>query len=48
MADTRKEYEVDINGVKHTLLLSPEDAERYGKAAAPKPNKQASAPNKGA
>lgn len=24
-----KEYEVEINGVKHTLLLDEEDAKRY-------------------
>ena len=30
MADSRKEYEVEIGGVAHTLLLTPEDAERYG------------------
>ena len=28
-----KEYEVEINGIKHTLLLTPEDAERYGDSA---------------
>lgn len=33
MADNRKEYTVAINGVDHTVLLSPEDAERYGEAA---------------
>lgn len=33
MADNRKEYEVEIGGVKHTLLLTPEDAERYGESA---------------
>lgn len=33
MADNRKEYEVTINGVEHTVLLSPEDADRYGDAA---------------
>lgn len=30
MADSRKEYTVKIGGVEHTLLLSSEDAERYG------------------
>ena len=33
--DNRKEFTVDINGVEHTMLLSPEDAERYGDAAKP-------------
>lgn len=33
MADSRKEYTVDINGVKHTMLLDSEDAERYGDRA---------------
>jgi len=28
-----KEYEVEINGVKHTMLLDSEDAKRYGGAA---------------
>lgn len=28
-----EEYTVDINGQEHTLLLSAEDAERYGDAA---------------
>lgn len=27
------EYTVTINGVSHTMLLSKEDAERYGDAA---------------
>lgn len=27
--DRRAEYEVEIAGVKHTLLLTPEDAEKY-------------------
>lgn len=26
--DVRREYEVDIGGVPHTMLLSPEDAKR--------------------
>lgn len=31
VADTRKEYVVEIGGVKHTMLLDPDDAERrYG------------------
>lgn len=33
MADTRKPYTVTIGGLEHTLLLSPEDAERYGEDA---------------
>lgn len=28
-----KEYEVAINGLKHTMLLNAEDAGRYGDAA---------------
>lgn len=39
-----KEYEVEINGVKHTLLLDPEDAKRYGDAAVE--TKQAEPANK--
>ena len=48
MADSRKEYEVDINGVKHTLLLTPEDAERYSdvKELKAPANKAGSASNK--
>lgn len=47
------EYEVDINGITHTLQLSAADAKAYGKAAtkvtrqkaAPAPaNKQAPTP----
>jgi len=51
MADSRKQYEVEINGVKHTMLLDPEDAKNlYGDnaKAASASNKQASAQNKGA
>ena len=52
MADSRKEYEVDINGVKHTLLLDPEDAKTlYGdnaKQVSSTSNKQGGAQNKGA
>ena len=33
MADPRKEYEIEVSGIKHTVLLLPEDAERYGKDA---------------
>ena len=34
MADTRKEFEVDINGVPHVMLLDPEDAQAlYGDSA---------------
>ena len=25
-----KEYEVEINGLKHTMLLDADDAKRYG------------------
>lgn len=47
MADSRKEYEVEINSVKHTLLLTPEDAERYDGAKERKvANKAGSASNK--
>lgn len=28
-----EEYTVTINGIEHTMLLSPEDAERYGDEA---------------
>ena len=50
MADKRKEYTVTINGIEHTLLLTPEDAERYGddavevKAAPAPANKAVKAP----
>jgi len=30
---TLKEYTVEIGGIKHTLQLAEEDAERYGDAA---------------
>jgi len=33
MADDRKAYTVDIGGVKHTMLLNPVDAKRYGDRA---------------
>ena len=33
MADNRKPYTVNIGGVEHTLLLTEEDAARYGDAA---------------
>lgn len=49
MADNRKEYTVTIGGVEHTLLLSAEDAERYGEDAkqADQPaNKSRTAQNK--
>jgi hypothetical protein len=52
MADQRKPYAVTINGLEHTLLLSAEDAARYGEAAvevkeSPKPaNKARTADNK--
>ena len=48
--DNRKEYVVTVGGVDHTMLLSDEDAKRYGDAAkaASAQNKQGSAKNKGA
>jgi hypothetical protein len=33
MADNRKHYAVTIGGIEHTLLLAPEDADRYGEDA---------------
>jgi hypothetical protein len=33
MADGRSEYTVTIGGVEHTMLLTSEDAERYGDSA---------------
>lgn len=33
MADSRKLYKVLIAGIPHDLLLSPNDAERYGDQA---------------
>ena len=50
MADTRREYEVDINGMKHVMLLDPQDAASlYGdnakaKAVKAPANKAAEAP----
>jgi hypothetical protein len=34
------EYEIEINGVPHTVQLSDEDAKRYGDAATPTKGKQ--------
>ena len=51
MADKRKEYTVEINGIEHSMLLEPEDAERlYGENAkeAKASNKARTADNKGA
>lgn len=55
MADSKRypEYVVNINGIDHTMRLSPEDVERYGDAAkkksdSAKSNKAASARNKSA
>jgi hypothetical protein len=57
MADNRKEYVVDIGGVEHVLLLSPDDAENYvgakakpgaAKAAAEAASKAQDAANKAA
>lgn len=50
MADDRKPYTVNVAGVDHTMLLTDEDAKRYGvraqvKAAEPK-NKARTASNK--
>ena len=36
----RKEYVVDIGGIPHTILLTDEDAERYGDKATPVKAKQ--------
>lgn len=50
MADNRNEYEVEIGGVTHTLLLTDDDAKRYGEAAkkqAAPANKAATPSNKG-
>jgi hypothetical protein len=33
MADDRNEYTVTIGGREHTMLLTDEDAQRYGDAA---------------
>ena len=33
MVDSRKKYHLTVGGVKHTMLLTPQDAERYGEAA---------------
>lgn len=44
MAD-RKAYVLTIGGIEHTMLLTDEDAKRYGKAA--KPAKAGTAANKG-
>lgn len=31
MADKRKQYDVNVHGIKHTMLLEPEDAKSlYG------------------
>lgn len=52
MADDRKLYTVNVSGVDHTMLLTDEDAKRYGaravetKAAEPPKNKARSIPNK--
>ena len=39
-----KEYTVDIGGLEHTLLLTPEDAERMGAKAASTPDTKAKTP----
>ena len=33
MADNRKQYQLTMGGVEHTVLLTPQDAERYGELA---------------
>jgi hypothetical protein len=33
MAESTQEYTVTINGIEHTMLLTQEDADRYGDAA---------------
>ena len=33
MSDNRSEYTVLVGGVEHTMLLTAEDAERYGENA---------------
>ena len=43
--DNRKEYTVTIGGVEHSMLLTDEDAQRYGEDASPA-KKAASAENK--
>ena len=35
MADGRKEYDVTIGGIVHSMLLDDGDAERYGDKATP-------------
>lgn len=47
MADKLEEYTVVINGIEHTMLLTAEDAERYGdnaKKSGAAQTKKASAP----
>lgn len=41
--DNRSLYEVTINGVKHTLKLDQDDADRYGDAAVKVDTKKAPA-----
>lgn len=33
MSDNRTQYVVTVGGIEHTMLLSADDAERYGDAA---------------
>lgn len=35
MADDRSRYTVEIDGMKHTMLLNSRDAKRYGQRATP-------------
>lgn len=45
-SDDRSEYTVEINGVPHTMLLTPEAAEAYGDAATKSGAKARGAGNK--
>jgi len=40
------EYEIEINGIPHTVLLSDEDAKKYGDGAKPVSEKAKRAANK--
>ena len=53
MAENLEEYTVTINGIEHTMLLSEEDAEKYGdqakkSAKQPQTKKTAAPANKSA
>lgn len=47
MSDKRTEYVVTVGGVEHTMLLTAEDADRYGDAAQRAKAKAAKPENKG-